>query len=396
LFTPPLTDVTSQTLNLEGEYVGQLEFSKVFRVNATLWGQSDFLEKSETSKEQFAVDELTLSYQKIARRLKLGYSYRSWEGTDVINPMNLLSSDNYRDPMHSRKQSGYGVFYDDAIGNWEWDATYLFQQSTPLLPEEESPWWPRNLYLPTESDQLSLQIPENMRYRILDREVLDHAFENNWALRIQHHFDDFDLAVGAMEGLSPLPILSPLVNVAPIQIYPKEIYRLQSPIEIKPIFYRQRAVAGKLVWTLGDTIIRFSTNHVQPLGDDTRLPGWSDLYVIALERSFYFSGQMLTLLAQYMDSRRPDAQGLSILTSLYEKSYFTGLRWAPNENWTVMLAFFQETKFHSYFFRPEINWRFEENWNLGLEGYFFEGSEESGLGTYNKNDAGYISLKRSF
>jgi hypothetical protein len=162
------------------------------------------------------------------------------------------------------------------------------------------------------------------------------------------------------------------------------------------VLYRQRAVAAAVVWTLGDVILRLSANHVQPLGEDPRIPGWSELGVVGLEKTFYFGNQMLTLLGQFIDSRRPDSASVSLLTSLYQKSFMAGVRWAPSERWTLLLAHFQETQSWSSFSRIDVTWAFKDAWSLDLEGNIFEGTASSTIGTYDRNDSVYAHLKFSF
>lgn len=388
--------MTYQSFSFEPQYRSQTEFNESFRFNFDAWGSYDPLNKSDKDRTQFELSEFTLGHQASGRRIKLGYSFRNWEGTDLINPMDIFFAKNWIDPLDSRTRSGLGLFFDDSLGNFELDFTYIIRQQEHLLPGDQSQWWPRGLYLPTESESLVLLLDDELTYKIHEPEILNQALNNNLALRIQYHGSNFDVALAAAEGLASPPLLSPVIDVTPIEVSPRQIYQLQSPIRIIPIFYRQRAVAGNLVWTLGDYIFRLSANHVQPLGDDQRLPSWSQLGVIGAERTFYFGNQMVTLLGQFIDSRRPDIPGVSLLTSLYQKSYMTGLRWAPNERWTHLLAFFQETTTWSYFLRNEVSWTFIDTWNLTMELNIFEGPASSAIGTYDRSDSGYIHLKKSF
>lgn len=396
LISPDTKKFNYQTLGLEPQIQMQSEFDSNWRFHFDFWGQYNPANKSPSDVTQLELDEFSMSHYSKGRRLKLGYSYRNWEGTDLINPMDIFFSHNYINPLKTRSRSALGLFYDDSYQNFEWDFTYAYKQKEHLLPGSESQWWPRSLYLPTESDSVRLIINDDIRYDILDPDTLNKALDHNLALRVQYHGKNYDLALAGTEGLATPPLLSPLVDVNPIEIDPKTIYLLQSPIYITPVFYRQRAVAGKIVLTLGDFIFRLAAHHTQPLGDDSRIPSWSQLGVFAAERTFYFGQHMLTVLAQFIDSRRPETSGVSLLTSLYQKSYMGGLRWAPNENWTLFLALFQETTNWSLFSRSEVTWNFTETWSLGFEANIFQGPSDSALGTYDRNDSAYIHIKKSF
>src|SRR5690606_2978657 len=111
-----------------------------------------------------------------------------------------------------------------------------------------------------------------LRYQILEPEVLNQAVEQNGSMRVQYHLGNLDVALGAVEGLATPPLLIPIIDVSPIEVSPRTVYQLQSPVRIQPLLYRQRSIGGNLVWTLGDYIIRASASHTQPLGDDRRLP----------------------------------------------------------------------------------------------------------------------------
>jgi hypothetical protein len=389
-------DVSYQSFSLEPEWKTQSQLSPPWSFQFEAWAKYDPADRSKTDVFQLELDEFSMAYVNGGRRLKFGSSFRNWEGTDLINPMDLLFSKNWKDPLNSRTRSALGIFYDDSFGDFSFDVTYLARQQAPLLPGEKSPWWPRGLYLPTESDDLVLRMNGKLDYEIEKTEILDHALDNNFALRLQYHGASWDLSVAGVEGLATPPLLVPIIDVAPIEVSPREIYELQSPVKIQPVLYRQRAVAGALVVTAGDWIFRLSANHVQPLGKDPRIPDWSELGVLGVERTFYFGNQMLTLMSQFIDSRRPDSAGVSLLTSLYQKSVMAGLRWAPSEKWTLLLAHFQETHFWSSFSRIDVTWNFRDNWSLDAEGNLFEGPEDSAIGTYDRNDSAYLHLKRSF
>ena len=396
IIQPETTDATHQTLSIEPEFRSTYLFKDQFQFEVDAWANYDQMNKAEKDVFQFELNEMTIGFQNSQRRLKFGSSIRSWEGTDLINPMDVMGGKNFVDPLNSRNRSGVGVFYDESRGNFEWDFSYIFKQNAHRLPGNESPWWPRSFYLPTESDSITLLLSDDLRYEILDPEIINSALDQNMALRVQYHAGNADFAVAAVEGLATPPLLIPIIDVSPIEVSPRTIYQLQSPVRILPLLYRQRSVAANVTWTLGEVILRASVNHTQPLGNDRRIPSWSQLGVLGIEKTFYINNQMLTVLGQFIDSRRPDVPGLSILTSLFQKSYMAGLRWAPRDNWTYFAAYFQETTTWSSFTRLEIQWAFIESMSLSVEGNIFEGPKSSAIGTFDRNDSAYLHLKKSF
>src|SRR5690606_11674319 len=101
---------------------------------------------------------------------------------------------------------------------------------------------------------------------------------------------------------------------------------------------------------------------------------------------FYPGRQMVTLIIQAVASKRPDTAHLSMLSSLYKESYMLGTRWTIAENLVWTQALFQEQEAYSYFYHSNLNWGFKEAWSLEFNVDIFDGSADSVLGTYDRND----------
>lgn len=392
LLSPQPEGVTSHTGGLESQIKTQYEFTRALRFNSDLWAKYDGLNKSDEEITQGELDEFSIEWRKGGRRLKLGYSIRVWEGTDLVNPMDFIHSRNYRDPLNSRLRSAPGLFYDDTWGDLSWDFTYLIRQQNVKLPGENSPWYPRRLYLPLEFEDFKVLLPQDLNYEVYSDVEIENALENNFAFRLQYHGASFGISLAAFEGSASPPLLVPVVDFD-VSSGVNEL-QARSPIGIEPHYYRQRVFGTTLVWTLGSWIFRASGNHMQPLSDDTRVPTWSQLGVLGVEKTLYLGDQLFILIFQAVGSRRPETGGLSMLASLYEESYMAGVRWTISEKWTWLQAFFQEQKMFSHFYHTEIDFNFAPAWNLSLQADFFQGPPPSVLGTYGGNDQ--IILKTSY
>lgn len=387
-------DVNQNSAGLELKIGTNYTFNKNLKFLFSPWFKTDPINLSSEERFQFDPDELAVEWRQTTQRLKLGYSLRKWEGTDLVNPMDVIHPKNWRDPLQGRLRPSPGLFYTGDKGRWSWDFTYIPIQSKALLPGEKSPWWPRLRQVPVEADDLILRLPTDVEYEVGDVEELDHALTHNFALRVQYHASFWDFSLAGFEGSSSAPLLTPVINLVPIQISPKRIFQLLSPIRIEPIHYRHRVLAFANVWNLDEIIIRLSAHHAQSIGDDPRLPGWSELGVIGVEKGFSFGNQSVVLLLQYIISRRPDIDSLSMLSSLFENSYMLGARWVPGEKWIWTAAYFQEQTTFSSLIHSELDWNFTENWHQKISVDLFSGSSGSPLGVYENNDQ--ISLQTSY
>lgn len=363
-----------------------------YRIQADGWFKYDGLNESPSEVTQAELDELSFEWRDGGRRIKLGYSIRVWEGTDVVNPMDVIHSRNYTDPLNSRLRSAPGLFYDDSWGDFSWDFTYLIKQQNSKLPGENSQWYPRRLYLPLEISGYRVLLPSDLRYRVYDDIEVESALDNNIALRLQYQGSTFGLSVAGYEGTAATPYLSPDI-VLDVSATDNEL-TARTPIGIQPYNYRQRVLAASMVWTWGSWILRAAGHHMQPLAKGENIPNWSQLGVVGIEKTFFLGDQMFILLVQAIGSERPESGGLSMLESLYKESYMAGLRWTISEKWTWLQAFFQEQEGYSHFYHSEIDFNFAPAWNLKFQADFFQGPPPSVLGTYSNNDQ--VILKTSY
>ncbi len=398
---PKDKDLTSKSGGIETSLDFQKKISKSFRFQADGWMKYDGLNQSEDEVFQFEPEELSIDYRKSGRKIKLGLSSRAWEGTDLINPMDIIHTKNYREPLEIRTLAAPGLFYDDSIGNFSWDLTYLAIQQKSKFPGTNSPWLPRNLYMPTDDKANIVLLPEQVEYSYEDDVERDNALTNNVALRLQYVGSFMDFSIGGFEGASSPPVLLPAITATVIGTEDGgniTIVQAGDQIRIQPVYHRERAVAAATSMTLGSWIIRLSANHRQPMGKEEKpaTPTWSQLGVLGIEKTFYPKNQMLTFILQGITSRRPKSEGLSLLSSLYEESYMLGIRYAPSEKWTWMQAIFQEQIYYSYFYHSDISWNFRDSWSLVLNANFFQGSPASHIGNFSKNDQVVLKTSYSF
>jgi len=379
------------------------DISLRYKFDSHLQTQWSFVTRTNPSSrdavEKFFIDvgEAQLTYKVGSQRWVFGYHYQAWEGTDLINPMDMVFVKNARDPLNMSSRSAPGVFLSDSSGVMSWDLFFIPEQRKSLLPGPRSPWWPRYMNLPVYSESVTLLLPDDVTYDIRRDEVLNNALKSNVALRFQFHLEGLDLSVAGFDGSAQTPILDPTLRASIVESFPgRQVLQLQNPVEITPYYYRVRTVGGAAAWTLGSWILRAATQHTQPIGESVLLPGWSDLSVLGFERTWSWRRSDITFIFQGVFSQRQQGQGLSMLSSLLEKAVMGGFRWAWNEKLVWFGAIFQEQKNKSFFVHQDWKWNHNDNWSSQLALDLFNGSEDSSLGVYKKNTQISYSLNYKF
>jgi hypothetical protein len=394
--TQNLPDVTQNTGGIDARIKERYSFNRQFHLSFEPWFRADGLTRSPEERSYFEPHELSLEWKKSAHKIKIGFSTESWEGTDLFNPMSFLHAKNWRDPLNSENRSSPGVFYSDQIAQFSWDLVYIPWQSKAVLPGDNSPWWPRQFNLPVQNPNQVLLLPLQAAYRLQSDEILNHALDNNIGLRIGYHGSRFDLSLAGYQGSASPPLLTPIVNLTPVEVSPQQIYQLQSPILIQPTYYRQQLIAGALIVPMGTWILHLADQYSQSLGDDPRLPGWLHYGVLELEKTWSIRGQSLVSFIELIASKRPDSTSFSSVSSLTERSVALGFRWPFTENWTWTSGAFQEEKSKSAFVHSALAWNFRENWREELAGDLFLGPPDSTLGNYTHNDRIQEQITYSF
>lgn len=388
------SDLTQNQVKISGQIEWRVLLSQSTRLQFTPLVLTDPLNESSNEQFIFEPEELSIEWRQSVRRFKLGYTKSQWEGTDFFNPMDLVDSENYHNPVNPLTRGSPGLYYTDVIEPMAFDLVYIPWQTRSLLPGNNSPWWPRKFLLPTQDDDLVLLLPEKVDYKILSNEELNKARRHNLALRLRYYSTSFDVSLAAFEGQSATPLLLPRITTTPIELSPKRVFQLESPIEIQPLYYRHRSFAGVITYPAGSWIFRLASQYEQPLGSDPRLPGWSHTSVLGLERTLFIKGDRLTLLTQYIHTEDSSNDSLAALDALTQQAFAFGVRYAFSEKWVWFLGGLQELTNNSLFTSSQLTYEMKDNVQLNLGAQVFSGRSGSALGTYKKNNQ--LTLGTSF
>lgn len=349
-----------------------------------------FLFAINNEPEFFQFKQLVLQLKNSGQVYQLGYGVTEWEGTDFINPMDFVSPKNYQDPLNPFKISHLNLAVSGQIDDFSYDLVYIPRQEVARLPGENSLWWPREYSVPSLENDTVLLLPSDVKYQINDPEFQKSARDNNLALRLQYLGESRDLTLAFYEGMAVMPKLKPILTVVPIEVSPKTIYLLESPIEVQPSYYRHRVMAFAYVQTIKDVILRLSANHSQPIFEGKNSDPWRQLGVLSIEKNF----PKITFLVQAVASKRPDSTEVSLVSSLLDKSLMAGFRWPINDKLLWSVAAFQEQTGFSYYFKSDLKYLWTDNLHQFFTIDSLEGEKSSLLGAFSKNDR--VSLKLTY
>jgi hypothetical protein len=274
---------------------------------------------------------------------------------------------------------------------------WIPRQTRSQLPGEESAWLPRHTNLPLKSDNVDVLLPDRVEYQFLPREERDNALDNNIASRIQIHGNHGDMAIAYFEGAADMPQFKPVLDVVPIEISPREIYQIQSPVRLVPIDYRRRSGGIFLSAAVKEWILRFATRYDQPIGDNSNsLPSWSDQTVAGVEKSFEAWGDLVTVIIQGAWAHSGGDRSVLSIQDLYDRAVLLGIRWPIGENWTVLLSGLRSGRDQSTFAQLDVSHRISDEWTIQFIATSLDGPSTSLLGLMSDHDRIALRVTRAF
>lgn len=342
---------------------------------------------SSDSTVYFDPKELWIGKDTNTYYLHAGYISPNWEGTDIINPMDIARMHDNSDPLNSYALSSAGLHFGYVKSLYGIEFIYVPTQVSSKGFGKLSPWLPRKLNLPLGTEDIEIKIPDKVEYEILPREELNQAKLNNWGSRLQLHFGSIDAALAYFEGLVQSTYYVPVVDVAPIlQTSSKTVYQLQTPIRLLPVEYRRRTTAGFLSWNHESYIWKLAYRQDQPVGSDLKIPARTDLGVLGLEKQIFLSDSSLILILQYITSRQYENASLMSVQSLYEQATLTGLRWNFLEKNTLTLGAFKSLKDSSYIAQADLEHTYNDHFTFAFGCQILGGPNDRILGILDDRD----------
>lgn len=357
------------------------------------------INKSEEERIFFDITEGFVRYQGESLSLQIGNNIFYWGVTDGYNPLDVINSKQYFDPLHSRKLGALSLVLSQTIDIWDYEMIYIPQSRGATLPGIKSRWLPRKIFVPQTTDNdLVLLLSETLRYNYSSRENLDKALENNGALRIQRHGSFLDVGFSFYEGVASFPLVQPVVTGSIVQISPKTIIQVDPDILLNTKNFRIRQGGFSMVSSQWDFLFKYATSYTQSLGTDPLLPGWTHENVLGLEKTFNLgeSGTLIGILQySFISSERKNDSNLSY-TEIFRRSWMMGGKMTWKEVWNFSLLGLYDEVRSSHFIEASIGRRFFDQWTTTLTAISIQGDSDTPLGVYEQNDSYSLSISRSF
>lgn len=389
---PALTPIGGVEANLEGR--GQI--GENGKWNVSPWFQAVGPADPEEAV-QFEPTQLYLEGSRGSLKSRLGFQTFAWEGTDLVNPFDMIQARNYRDPLNIRTRPSAAWWTSYEAGSWQAEFIYIPKATTPLFPADRSPWWPRERVLPLDSQKIEIRLPKGVEYRVLERETLKGALDNNVAVRLIRRGDKGDVAIAGFEGLANDPSVvldTSLKN--PIEVDPILIAEPEGAVGLRPVDIRWRAAAAGFNYAFSKGVFRWAGRTQQPLGDDVRVPAWSSLNVASWEQNVSIRERDCTLLFQIFSVQRSEEPQVSFLRSIFDRAFAVGARLPVTDDSEFYVGGVYDSIGHSSLARFTWKQRWNDNWGSDLDINSLSGPPDTLLGVFQEYDRADLTLRRSF
>lgn len=354
---------------------------------------------SEEERYFFDPSEAHIRYQTESTSLQAGYNLITWGVTDGYNPVDIVNSRQYFDPLRSRKLGALSLLYSQSMGNWELDLIYIPQNRGSILPGTESRWLPREIFVPQTADNdLVLNLPDNLRYDYSSRQTLGNALDNNYAFRLQRRGEFVDVALSGYEGAASFPFVEPVVTGTIVQVSPKTVIDVDPDVLLNTYNYRIRQTGLSLVMNQWNMLFKAVGSYTQSLEDNPNLQEWTNENVLGLEKTFPLgeSGLLIGILQySFVNTEKKNDSNLSI-TEIFRSAYMAGGRITWKEVWGFNLLGLYDSIHGSTYQQYGLSRRFLDAWVVSVTADLIQGAAETPLGVYGKNDSYSVSLSRSF
>lgn len=360
---------------------------------------ADPANKSEEERTFFDPAEAYLRYQSDSYSLQAGYNIFTWGVTDGYNPLDIINTRQYFDPLHARKLGAPSLTFSQGLGRWEYDLVYIPRSRESILPGENSRWLPREIYIPQTADNdLVLLLPENLRYSFSDRQDFGSPLDNNYALRLQYRGDWIDFSLSAYEGVSSFPYVEPVVTGTIVQVSPKTVIQVDPDVVLNTYNYRIQQAGLAVVTNQQNFLFKAVGSYTKSLEDNPNIQNWVNENVVGVEKTFNLGsdGMMIAILQySFINTERKNDSNLSI-TEIFRSAYMGGGRITWREVWGFNFMGLYDSLRGSTFQEYSMNRRLYDKWLVTLSANFIQGSSDTPLGLYDKNDSYTLSLSRSF
>jgi hypothetical protein len=388
----PSTTVTqSDKSGLYSELKLDKKINSTWRLKSDTVIRTDFVARDSVEFFQWIPRNFYLQKKAKTLTMRIGFQTLTIDGPDVVNPAAIIHAKNWIDPTSPLTMSSAGLLLSQEISEWTWDLFYVPRQTPAVLPGEHSPWLPRKKRLPIESEDSEIRIPDNVRYQYLGATELNDSLSHNVTAKVQRKSEKLETQFIYYNGLSHSPFLLTRVTGTLISVNP-DLILVDSPVRLKPLYYRHEALAGTFNIPFESWAIRGGMNWLKPIGHDPRVPKETTLLTAGFEKSFETPIGLVTGIADYVRQKRQDDNQISFLRSILEEAVTYGARIPWGEETQFFAGGLYDLVGESSLYNFTATHRLSNSWSIEGGAQFVKGPDDTLLGLYEKYDSYRLNL----
>jgi hypothetical protein len=361
LIASPLVDV----------YYGSAE-KKLF----TVLDAKDF--RFLISKKNFSVDVGFFNVKKM--------------GPDVMDPLGYFEPSDLTHILNSKKMSVGGLRLEtELLKDFIFTGVYVPENRLSKLPRTSSMWYPRDTKLPLTTDDTKATLPLETNYRINTNQAEKKSdLQNNYLIQLKYTLNDLEVDLQMAESVSNVPQITPTLTGSLVSVNPTEI-ALQNPIELDILWKKNKNYGTGLVYSFSDAGLiakAFFNLSVTPDNETQQS-------VFAIEKQF----QDLVLIYEFSKSQTTQSQNSSTLVStntLFANAHAVAARYSATERFKIKLAGYLDTTEKSNLWLLAGEYHFTDDIYLEVQKTEINGSGNSLLSYFDKNDSYSLKLTALF
>ncbi len=224
-----------------------------FKLDAAV--SSAFMKKQDQKIFLFNPTQLgLLATQKYFELLVGGFTLAG-DGADINNIFDVVNASDFREPFNSKAIGSVGALLTIPLNNAIFKFFYIPKNERSLLPDTQSPWWPRTEALPISNSDGTFYSPDDMSYKMSSQSEEKNPFKNNFGMSSKFNFSNIDLSLFYYSGANQIPKISPYFLISVTSISPL-VGTIQPPLELNLFWYKSEHLGGGTTLVLGDWILK--------------------------------------------------------------------------------------------------------------------------------------------
>lgn len=311
----------------------------------------------------------------------IGINTFNWGITDVINPLDVVNTRNFRNLLSPYKIGSPSITWGHSRNNWSMEFVYVPKQILTAVPPDGSRFFPRGDSLRQFAQQgvkqteielgapivISLP-PDGITYQVQDPEFYNNPFDHNVGLKFRLTSNQLETHLVGFEGHPGMPNLKPTVGINITGFPPPEYTATILPeFKITPQYQRIRTAGIGFVYSGESWIAKLV--HAQVWQTKANVyTAQPKTTVLAIEKPFSIRSLENTLLLQGALQTDPNQAEESTISTraIYDKSVMLGLRTASALDWSTTFGILANPSLKVQIYSFDSSYRWNDRVQLQL------------------------------